>query len=553
MLGAVGQLFVLFGVKTNFDEFAAATGALKALRAAAVVTGIGRLGQGIAHVAQNAGNAGIHIKSLSQQMGMTSQQTQEWGYIAEQAGSNVDELSIGIVRLSKNMRALDQGRNTIGTRALKALGITREMSHAALSDPAKFQDVLFKISAAFLHMGNTAQRAGISNEVFGRQAKSVVSDLARGPVELKKLIDAINSRGAIISNQNIDNLAHFGNRIHNIKQELRAFAYDAIAKVSPLLLEMLDAATKWIATNKDLISGALLAGLKLLEISLQIIATLITTIADVWRGFTEGEFGPVVIVLAIAYAISKALIPALIRMAIASTLALAPLIGMAAIVAVIILIAKLISMIDFDVIREKLVAFGRWVGGVFEQMGRGFVIIGKAIGKGILDALKVVGEFIQSTGDRIYDAIANALHRAAEKAREFIQKIANSFRSIGRAISDFFTGRDSDSEATNRGATLSGLSQETSQMLGQSPVFAAMFKARALENPVGAAPAGSTAAVVAGAIPGAGTRGPTSVSVGPTTININGVKDAAQAKDSIADSMDGVHRHAAAALGGEVQ
>jgi len=90
----VGELFVLFGLQVDKKSWNEGMGMLNGLKRAA--TGlVAALGvRAITSLVEHTTEAATHLVSLSHAMGMTIEQTQEWGYVAAQSGSNLKELSL---------------------------------------------------------------------------------------------------------------------------------------------------------------------------------------------------------------------------------------------------------------------------------------------------------------------------------------------------------------------------------------------------------------------------------------------------------------------------
>lgn len=419
-------MFFLLGLRYDKKSWTAAT---------AVIGAVKRAAGALIGAVEEAGSSAVHITALSQQMGLSAEATQEWGYIAEQAGSNVDELSIGMVRLAKNMRAMDQGRDTMGTRALAEMGITVEEVRKGLTSSDGFENILYHISDGFHTMGNSATRAGLSNEIFGRQAKSMVSDMARGSVALRELKEQIRGRGAVLSNEEIENSAKLGNNINNIKQEMKSFVHQGIARAAPFLNEMLVKLTEWIAKNKEVLITLIGGALQTLILLLKAVAVPIGLLVDLISFLSSGTdaanavlFALGIVLTTLAGIILFTLVPALWAMAVPIILATLPLI----------LFVALVALIAYGLIKLAKT-------GVFKKLGQGVMWVSRKLNElwGWIKGLPVrIGQAFNAAAAAIKQWFIDTFNAIVAAAKDMMSKLVSLIdeHPVVKGLLDFATG-----------------------------------------------------------------------------------------------------------------
>lgn len=306
----VAELFATFGLKPDSSWGKARTliGGVKALAAGMVVGGAARA---ISHIVTGATEAATHLISMSTAMGMTIQQTQEWGYVAEQSGSNVKELSVGMNMLLRDLRTYSEGRGSKVLRdRFRELGIGVDDAKNALASPDGLQKMLLKTSDALKGLDDKGLKGmeATFTQLFGvRAGRAMLADLARGSQGLNELFEKRRAMGELTKQQAID-LRDLGNNIKNIKTAFGALAAQVVAAAAPALMKLASAAGKWMEENRDLIQGLVLDAINALAYGFRLLGKAIEFVAQLIRDFHEGSLRARAIVygLAIAFGIMAA-------------------------------------------------------------------------------------------------------------------------------------------------------------------------------------------------------------------------------------------------------
>src|SRR4051812_27822053 len=97
----VVELYALFGFKVEGADKANSVlnGLRKNLQRLVAIRTVERVFDFVEHATE----AATHLVSMSKAMGMTVEQTQEWGYVAERSGSNLKELNTGLNMYLRNL------------------------------------------------------------------------------------------------------------------------------------------------------------------------------------------------------------------------------------------------------------------------------------------------------------------------------------------------------------------------------------------------------------------------------------------------------------------
>lgn len=557
------SLFLLMGVHLNHAQFAQAFVALHGLQsmASAVGSAISNMAHELVDMAVTSAHAGTHLMGLSAGLGMSLRSVQEWSYVAEQAGTNADAFARGLGMFERNLRSFVAGRGSHGFReGMAEIGISAHDAAEMLAGPDGMNAALFKVSDHYLALGVTAERAALNQQLFGARNREIAHDLGRGSGVLREQIATIHEIGGILGDKQVEDLKKLDNSIKQLASSFKALGMSVVADMAPQLIAMIGEVTKWIATNRTLISNVLMGLFQALSVVFRVLFAFVRLFVAAMNG--DGGAIAVVSLLTAAFIglaivlvmMVKPLIIALIAGFTGLNIAMGPAIVVflaiaAAVAAIILLITHWGEVVDFlkenwiellavlmpfigiplliikhwDAVKEWFSGFGSWFHDKMYHLGESVVGFFKSLGHAIVVALKHVANLFLVP-----------LEWAINKAVSLLNRIP------GVHLSSFSLALDT--AASPPKPTLPA--RQTDQ--------AAVADSAMNDVVNGRSPGRSGTARGPNATFGK-SSGQNHVSIGPTTINIHGVKDAAEAKDHIADHVDNVHRHAAAGLGGEVQ
>lgn len=557
------SIFALFGVKLDQDSFAGAMRAIAALHvAAAGLHKVMSFAGDLVDMATGAAKAGTHIAGLSAGLGMSIKSVQEWKYVAEQAGSTVDAWARGVSMAERNMANFAQGR---GSKAFKEsmehMHISMKQAKDAMTGPDGMNGIMFLLADRYKEMGLQAIRGADNTRIFGARNREFAHDLSQGSEYIKEQIKHAHELGLIISDLDVANLKKFDNSIKDVQGSLHALAMQVVASLAPAFREMLEGMAKWIAENRVMLGDLLRGAFEVLAFVFQALFTVVKALGAAVQGVMNGDTGMILLfslaagaVALLAGAIIAMAIPAIIAMGTALWIAMAPLLpwslALAAIIAVVLLLAThweevcdfmaehwqlvlavflpfigipLLIIKHWETVKAWLAGFGSWLYNILGDLGRYIIALFAKLGEWVIDLIPVGDswdDFRKGGGDAIDFLIA--------KLKDLGHEALKATGPVGWAIDRLMGDDDNGSPSTRP-------SVPTHQTRGGQ---AAAMAANAASN------AGSA---------GAGSSRSNSVSIGPTTINIHGVKDAQEAQGHIADANDAHLRHAAASLASEVQ
>lgn len=513
----IGELLILLNIQTG-------PGWNKALKVIGAVTSatqvLVRAGRGLASMIESAAEGGTHLMAYSQAMGLSVQRTQEWGYVAQQSGSNLKEFTTGISMFEANLRKFVAGRGSKDFKdAMRSVGITRGEGDDILHNSEKAHESLFQIADRMHALKDVPAGGVLSSALFGRRAgRAFTADLERGGAALREMQAHFRSLGGELDTHQVQSLRSLNNTINDSKLAFGGLVNQIVAKMAPALIELLQDTIAWIRSNRELIGGVLTAAVNALTTALRVLGKVVGGVAVVFGLLADhGDLARAVLI-GIAGAITIMFLPALVRMAAAAWAAAVPILLMAA---EFIFWAAAIGVVAYAIVKlVELISGGLGeTGDVWDKLGDSANDAGEVM-KGMPGD---ISRSFSGIGDRIMGGFGNVFEDIKHKARE----AAASLLQLG------FGGVDVGGDI---GAARARFNADR---------VAAMSQPQRVNSPGGIDPwAGSSAAAARGG-------GATHIEYGPTTVHIDAKNADAKGVKTMFDNdrRSRELRHAAAATG----
>ena len=219
-----GDGFTVFkGILSNL-----ASSAIKGVTTA-VSNGVSNIGKSLKNVVSETITAGDEIAKSAQKAGFTSKTAyQEWNYILERTGANMDSLKKGFNAIST---ASDKSKKAIG-----GLGVSfKDINGNARANEDIFADVVSKLS----QMTDETKKSQIAQSIFGKSFSELRPLLAGGADSVEELRKRAHELNIVMSDETLssaekaaDSLGDFNASITGIKRNVVSAFLPAIAGVA---------------------------------------------------------------------------------------------------------------------------------------------------------------------------------------------------------------------------------------------------------------------------------------------------------------------------------
>lgn len=250
------------------------------------------------NLANGTAEAGDAIDKNSQKIGISAESYQEWDYVFQRCGADVDNLQAGMKTLNNVIADAANGSDNAAQK-LSAVGLSIEDLNGKSSD-----EQLSIVISALQDMEAGAERSAAANDLFGRSASEMGAVLNMTAEETKALKDEANDYGMIMSDEAVAASAEFEDSLKKLDGTIAGVKNRMTGELLPGLTEVIDGFTELVNGNKD---GAqqIKAGLddvmnkasEMIPQAVELFSTIVEAVADSAPTILDELFDSVLTVL----------------------------------------------------------------------------------------------------------------------------------------------------------------------------------------------------------------------------------------------------------------
>lgn len=207
------------GAKAAAAALAAATAAVTATVA------------GIVKATGETAEYGDKIDKMSQKLGMSAEAYQEWDFIMQHSGSDIDSMTTSMKKLSEAV--VDQSDKSVA--AFEKLGISMEEA-AGMS-----QEELFSATITALQgMENGAERTALATDLLGKSAVDLAPLLNTSAEDTEAMRQQVHELGGVMSDEAVKASAAYQDSLQNMQTAISGASRGITVQFMPALSGMMD-------------------------------------------------------------------------------------------------------------------------------------------------------------------------------------------------------------------------------------------------------------------------------------------------------------------------
>lgn len=219
--------------KKSLKDIAGSIGKAAAAGIAAIGAAAVAAGKPIWDMANQVAATGDEIDKMSQKIGISTQAYQEWAYVFERSGADVNNLQAGMKTLSGVIVDAGNGSATAAEK-LAAVGLSLEELNG-LSQEQQLE----KVVAALQNMGEGSERTAAATDLLGRSATDMAAVLNMTAEETEALKQEAEDYGMVMSDDAVaasaafqDSLTRLNGTIAGVKNRLVGQLLPGITKLT---------------------------------------------------------------------------------------------------------------------------------------------------------------------------------------------------------------------------------------------------------------------------------------------------------------------------------
>ena len=216
---------------------AAGIAAMAAASTAAVGSIIGAAGA--------AAEYGDNIDKMSQKLGMSAESYQEWDFIMQHSGSDIDKMTTSMQKLAD--AAQEPADKT--TAAFERLGISIEDAQKMSQ-----QDLFSATITALQKMESGTERTALANDLLGKSAMDLGALLNTSAEDTEAMRQQVHDLGGVMSDEAVKTAAAYQDSLQNVKTAISGIGRDIGSSFMPSMIQIMDATAQVAAGNAGAIA-----------------------------------------------------------------------------------------------------------------------------------------------------------------------------------------------------------------------------------------------------------------------------------------------------------
>lgn len=225
---------------------------------------------GLVNAAGAAAEYGDNIDKMSQKLGMSSDAYQEWDFVMQHAGSDIDKMTTSMKKLAESV----QDPSKDAADAFKKLGTNvetlREMSE---------EEIFETVISGLQDLESGTERTALATTLLGKSAMDLGALLNMSAEETEEMRKQVHDLGGVMSKDAVKTAAQYQDSLQNVKTAIGGATREIGGSFMPSMIEMMDAVSQIASGNLDAM-GELEKGLQDFLDSLEKNADEIAVIAD---------------------------------------------------------------------------------------------------------------------------------------------------------------------------------------------------------------------------------------------------------------------------------
>lgn len=428
----------------------------------------GSVGFSLQQSVTNFASTGDALDKMSQRIGITAEQLQEFSYAATHAGAAPEDLEDALKDLGEHMAEIANGIDTSSDAftLFQKLGI--EMKDAA-GNMRPVEQVFLDLADAIQRNEDPALRAKMAMATMGDSGRKLIPMLAGGSDGLKQMAAQARDLGLVMSNDAVASAATMTDHMDDMRAVIGSVGNTIGAELAPTVIRMSDRFRDLAAANREAFSQKFASVAERLaetieKIDFEGIASAVLTFADyAIRAFNAiGGFNTVLYAMGAimagktlmsVIALGSSIISmvqtfgTLVTAARTAAVAIAGAFGPVGLVLTAVAAIAGVVIANWDRIWPALKtgasAAADFVGNVwntvipkFQAVFSSLLSIAKSFFKGDISGLL-------SGFDGLFQAAFNLLpDKWAKACLNWYEGVKESLKNVGRMISDYFTNFD---------------------------------------------------------------------------------------------------------------
>lgn len=204
----------------------AAAAAVAAVAAAAAATAAKLI-----DAAGDTAEYGDNIDKMSQKLGMSAEAYQEWDFIMQHSGSDIDKMSTSMKKLADAV----QDPSKDAAAAFERLGISLEEAKNLSQE-----DLFAKTITALQGLESGTERTALANDLLGKSAMDLGALLNTSAEDTEAMRQQVHDLGGVMSDEAVKASAAYQDSLQNMKTAVQGAGRSLVSDFMPSITTIMD-------------------------------------------------------------------------------------------------------------------------------------------------------------------------------------------------------------------------------------------------------------------------------------------------------------------------
>lgn len=220
-----------------------------------------------------------NIDKMSQKLGISAEAYQEWGYVLERNGANIDGLQTGLKTLANTMDDASNGSSSAQEK-FDRLGVSfTNIDGTMKSTEQMFNDIVMALSS----MPESAERTALATDLLGKSATELQPMFNSGSQAIEELKQNAHDLGLVMSDEAVKSGAEMQDMLTDLESSFGALKTQMGAALMPILTELISFVVDNMPFIQDLIARLQPVAQGFFDMLIPIIEQLITELLPVFE------------------------------------------------------------------------------------------------------------------------------------------------------------------------------------------------------------------------------------------------------------------------------
>lgn len=209
------------------------------------------------------------IDKMSQKLGLSTDAYQKWDHVLQLSGADINNMSAGFKTLTNKFDEAVNGSDS-AIETFNRLGLSMEDIQGLSRE-----DLFAKVVTQFQGMEDSAERAALANDLFGRSGQELAPLFNTTAEETQSLMEQFEELGGVISEDAVKDGAAFQDSLTTLDAAFKGAGASLLGELIPAITSLMDKFSQFIADG----------GLEKIVNLFKILAPLIGVIVAGFAGF----------------------------------------------------------------------------------------------------------------------------------------------------------------------------------------------------------------------------------------------------------------------------